>query len=118
MKILETRVEPDGPGRIVVITRIELEESAETADEIGEGPTGEAVPDRIVRALIDNLPLSLSLGEIQQAVGGNPGTVNRQAWTLANNASDLQLRLRGWVMHVERGRYALTPEAKRRLGID
>ena len=91
--------------------------SAETDPNLGAGPTGEAVPDLIVRALIDNLPApSMSLSEeSERAVGRHPGTINRQAWTLAANAPDLQHRLRGWVTNPERGRYALTPAARRRI---
>ena len=120
MKILETRVEPAGPGLIRVITLIDTNEAEPGRDgadpNLGAGPTGTAVPDLIVRALIEALPApSMSLADIQSVVGRNPGTVNRQAWTLATNAPDLQLRLRGWVTSPERGRYALTAAARSQL---
>jgi hypothetical protein len=120
MQILESRVEPAGPGLIRVVTLIDTNEAepgcGEADPNLGEGPTGSAIPDFIVRVLIENLSApSMSLAEIQRVVGGNPGTVNRQAWTLATNAPDLQLRLRGWVTSPERGRYALTAAARRRL---
>jgi len=115
MRIVDTQMEQVGPGRIRIITMIEVRDGSDSArplPQLGEGPTGNAIPDRIVRCLIDHGPGSVSLAEIQRAVGGNPATVNRQAWTLATDAPDLQLRLRGWVMKADRGRYALTPAAR------
>jgi hypothetical protein len=118
MRVLESRVEPAGPGRIRVVTTLALgdeEHGDGIGDGLGDGPTGEAVPDRIVLALIANDAASMSVSKIQRLVGGNPATVNRQCWTLANNAPDLQHRLRGWVVSLERGRYALSAAALRRL---
>jgi hypothetical protein len=118
MRVIDTTVEPVGPNRVRVTSTIEL--TADPADdrpELGEGPTGDAIPDHIVRCLIDRAPSSVTLAEIQTTVGGNPATVNRQAWTLANDAPDLQRRLRGWVTAVDRGRYALSPAARLKLGL-
>jgi len=117
MRILESRVEPAGPGQIRVITTLGLNDDPRDgpSDGLGDGPSGAAVPDRIVLALIANDAASMSVSEIQANVGGNPATVNRQCWTLANNAPDLQHRLRGWVVSFERGRYALSAAALRRL---
>jgi hypothetical protein len=111
--IIESRIEPAGPNRYRVIATIEIDPTDAVAalEPIGEGPTGDAIPDHIVRYLIRQSPVSASLAEIQAAVGGNARTVNRQAWTLANNAPDLQLRLRGWVTSPDRGRYALSTAA-------
>ena len=47
-----------------------------------------------------------------EGVGGD-----RQAWTLAANAPDLQRRLRGWVVKADRGRYALSPRARQKPGL-
>ena len=116
MQVIESRVEAAGSGHIRVITTIDITEHSEPeAGEMGAGPTGDAIPDRIVLALIANHGASMSLAEIQRAVGGNPATVNRQAWTLAHDAPDLQHRLVGWVVNIERGRYALSAGALRRL---
>jgi hypothetical protein len=65
----------------------------------------------IVVTLIRVRDHTLELSKIQEIVGGNRNTVNRQTWTLASNAPDLQQRLRGWVFSPERGRYALTSTA-------
>jgi hypothetical protein len=129
MRVITTSVEEVGPGRILLSTVIDLETGGGSTpppnppaievslgrSELGEGPTGNAVPDRIVRALIDSPSFDLPISEVQSIVGGNPGTVNRQAWTLATNAKDLQIRLRGWVFSPERGKYSLTPAAIRRI---
>jgi hypothetical protein len=116
MQIIDTRVEPDGPGRIKVTTRIALNDDPRSeggdALDLGEGPTGDAVPDKIVKELIREAPgHTLSADQLKRRLGGHPGTVNRQAWTLANNAPDLQRRLRGWVVSPDRGLYALSPAA-------
>jgi hypothetical protein len=120
-RIIDSSVERLDSHRVRVTTTIELgaDEGSEVVYpiDLGEGPTGDAIPDKIVRCLIDRGPGSVTLAELQNHVGGNPSTVNRQAWTLASNAPDLQRRLRGWVMHVERGRYALSPAARLRLGL-
>lgn len=121
MNIIETTVEDFGPGRIRVTSIIDLTtsmvESGSTTPELGEGPTGDAVPDRIVRSLITRGPGSVSLGDIYSDVGGNHSTVNTQAHALATNKPDLQIRLRGWVVRTERGRYALSPAARAKVGI-
>jgi len=118
MQVLETRIELGAPGQIVVTTVINIGDEAETpiaGGALGSGPSGEAIPDQIVQELISSSPNALSLAELQQYVGGNPATVSRQAWTLATNAPDLQLRLKGWVESAGRGRYALSPAARRFL---
>jgi hypothetical protein len=120
MTIIEASVEDTGDGRFCLTVIFEVpkgEASDSKITQIGGGPapTG-AVPDRIVRALIQAPEHTLSLAELHQLVEGNPGTISRQAWTLATNAPDLQIRLRGWVFSPERGRYSLTPEAIRVLG--
>jgi len=113
VRVIETEVEVIAPSRIRVTTLIELgDETEEQSVVLGEGPTGDAVPDRIVRSLIRESPTSMSLSEIQAEVGGNAATVSRQAWTLATNQPDLQIRLRGWVTSPERGRYVLTELAR------
>lgn len=115
MRVLESRVEAAGRGRLRVTTLLGPEDEPEEVP-LGEGPdTPGAIPDRIVRALIDAHPEPLSLSQLQATVKGNRGTVNRQAWTLATNAPDLQLRLRGWVISVGRGLYALSPAARQWL---
>lgn len=121
MRVVESKVEHLDAGRFRITTILEEDASSVPAEaatsEIGEGPTGDAVPDKIVRALIQHGPGSLAVAEIQREVGGNPRTVNRQAWTLSTNAPDLQIRLRGWVVSPERGHYALSPAARERLDI-
>src|SRR5439155_9147256 len=100
MEIIDATLEAVDERRLrltITIDRTPPEVSGRPLD-FGEGPTGDAIPDRIVRCLIEHRPGSMSVAEIQRCVGGNPGTVNRQAWTLATNAPDLQLRLRGWVV--------------------
>jgi hypothetical protein len=119
VRVVESKVEHLDAGRFRITTILEEDASSVPAEaatsEIGEGPTGDAVPDKIVRALIQHGPGSLAVAEIQREVGGNPRTVNRQAWTLSTNAPDLQIRLRGWVVSPERGHYALSPAARERL---
>ena len=118
MRVVETKVEPLETGRFRITTIVEEEPPTEckaSVPRIGDGPTGDAVPDKIVKALIKHRPRTLAVAEIQREVGGNPGTVNRQAWTLATNAPDLQIRLKGWVVSPERGHYALSPAARERL---
>ena len=119
VRVIESKVEHLEAGRLRITTILEEDPSTvkreTTVSEIGEGPTGHAVPDKIVRALIKHGPRSLAVAEIQREVGGNPRTVNRQAWTLSTNAPDLQIRLRGWVVSPERGRYVLSPAARDRL---
>ena len=118
MRVLATTVESAGPGQLRVITTIDLDPGTKPIpkeEQLGEGPTGDAIPDKIVRCLVAHTPASVTLAEIQKDVGGNPATVNRQAWTLASNAPDLQRRLRGWVVSPERGLYALSPQARERL---
>lgn len=122
MQIIESKIERLEAGRFRITTIVEDSPPAAGRNagnpQIGDGPTGGAVPDKIVKALIRRSPHALTVAEIQQEVGGNPGTVNRQAWTLATNAPDLQIRLRGWVISPERGRYALSPAAHERLERD
>lgn len=112
---MSTEIEVIDANRIRVINVIDTSEpdntNYEAGSNLGEGPTGMAIPDQIVKVLIERGPGSVPISEIQKAVGGNPATVNRQAWTLANNAPDLQHRLRGWVVSDGRGRYALSIEA-------
>jgi hypothetical protein len=119
MRVVETKVEPLETGRFRITTIVEEEPPLtgrkSSVPRIGDGPTGEAVPDKIVKALIKHRPRTLAVAEIQRELGGNPGTVNRQAWTLATNAPDLQIRLKGWVVSPERGHYALSPAARERL---
>ena len=124
VRILETSIEPIGLKRYRVITIFEDESSegerigVETiASEIGGGPIqSRAIPDEIVHELIKaGPPYSLTLAEIHRRVGGNPATVNRQARTLATNAPDLQIRLRGWVHSPERALYSLTAAAIRNI---
>jgi len=119
MRVMSTEVEILDTNRIRVTSVIDTSEpdssNHRVAPNLGEGPTGNAIPDQIVKFLIERGPGSVSISEIQNAVGGNPATVNRQAWTLANNAPDLQLRLRGWVVSDGRGRYALSIEAINRV---
>lgn len=115
MRIIETKVEPAGPDRIKVVTLIDLADvsSRKKGAALGEGPTGSAIPDQIVRALIEEVPEhALTADQLKTRVGGNPATVNRQAWTLATNAPDLQHRLRGWVISPDRGVYALSEAAR------
>lgn len=128
MQVLESRVEPAGPGQVRVITTLRVTGDEEDGgaragtdkgvgvnDGLGEGPTGDAIPDRIVRALISGGGGSMAAAEIKAVVGGNPATVNRQCWTMANYEPDTPLRLRGWVVTPERGRYALSAAAQRRI---
>ncbi len=118
MRVIESKVEHLEAGRFRIVTILEEGPSpvkCGVTTEIGEGPTGDAVPDKIVRALITHRPRSFAMAEIQREVGGNPRTVNRQAWTLSTNAPDLQIRLRGWVVSPERGYYALSPAAREHL---
>jgi hypothetical protein len=69
-----------------------------------------------VRALIAGTPThSLTADQLKRRLGGNPDTVNRQAWMLAANAPDLQHRLRGWVVSPERGVYALSEAARKAI---
>jgi hypothetical protein len=120
MRVVETRYRLIGEGRsqLIVTFEEEHEKFVEAfAPEIGGGPIqSRAIPDEIVHALITvGPPYSLTLSEIHKLIGGNPRTINRQAWTLATNAPDLQIRLRGWVYSPERGRYSLTPAAIRHI---
>src|SRR5690349_19084086 len=119
MQIVDSSVEQLGENRYRLITTVEVYSRSSLVRgsdvDIGDGPTGDAIPDRIVRCLLELGPGSVALGDIQRHVGGNPSTVNRQAWTLAENAADLQLRLRGWVVKTERGRYALSEAAKAKI---
>jgi len=119
MQVVDSSVEVLEGGRIRVTTILDESPSMATGGAgvapIGEGPTGDAVPDKIVRTLIKHIPDSVAIADIQREVGGNPGTVNRQAWTLAANAPDLQIRLRGWVVSPERGHYALSAAARERV---
>jgi len=118
MRIVDTKIEPVSGTcfRLIVTFDDDQVTDAETTfPDIGGGPIrSRAIPDEIVHSLIaSGFPYSLTLSEIHERVKGNPATINRQAWTLATNASDLQIRLRGWVYSPERGRYALTPAAIR-----
>ncbi len=116
MEIRDTHVEHIGPTAIRVTLVVDLAGQSQPGHaDIGEGPTGRAVPDKIVKYLIERDPEPATLRDIQRAIGGNAGTASRQAWTLATNAPDLQLRLRGWVRRVDRGIYQLTPAARARL---
>lgn len=116
MRVIETNVEPNGPDRIKITTVIDLslgDDDGRQPAAIGEGPTGSAIPDEIVRVLIAEAPThSLTADQLKRRLGGNPSTVNRQAWTLAANAPDLQHRLRGWVISPDRGLYALSEAAR------
>ncbi len=119
MTIIDTAIESLDQHTIKITTIIDLRGptfAGPDQPEIGEGPTRETVPDRIVHHLIEQAPGSVSLTELHDAVRGNPATVNRQAWTLAENAPDLAKRLRGWVVRVDRGRYALSPAARQHIG--
>lgn len=118
-EVIETRIEQLDSDRFRLIAVIDLQKGPREDDrspQIGEGPTRDAVPDKIVRFLIERSPEDAGLRDIHDAVGGNPGTVNRQAWTLANDAPDLQRRLVGWVQSAGRGRYRLTEAARKQLG--
>jgi hypothetical protein len=117
MAIVESWCEWESPGRLRVITVLDVA-TAEVDDDgavIGEGPTGDAIPDRIVRALVECCPEAMTPTELHDMIGGNRATINRQAWTLANNTPDLQRRLRGWVTSSERGRYTLSRAARERI---
>ncbi|MHB8288686.1 MAG: hypothetical protein ACYDEY_05535 [Acidimicrobiales bacterium] len=116
MRIVDTRIEPAGDSRFVITTTVAIDDDPDQsgvaiAPPLGAGPVGDAIPDLIVQALAARAPEPLSLGEIHQVVGGNPGTINRQAWTLARNAPDLQQQLREWVVSPSRGQYGLSPAA-------
>jgi len=123
MHVIDTKVEAAGPNRFVIMTTVELGGPAAGVDvepTLGEGPTDKAVPDLIVRALIERAPEPITLRELhvlfdEEVEGANRGTINRQAWTLAANAPDLQRRLRGWVVSLGQGRYALSDAALDRL---
>jgi len=116
MEVTDAHAEHIGPTTIRVTLLVDLTgQSQRGHSDIGEGPTGRAVPDKIVKYLIERDPEPATLRDIQHAIGGNAGTASRQAWTLATNAPDLQLRLRGWVRRVDRGLYQLTPAARARL---
>ena len=120
LRILDSSVEEIKKGRYrmsVVFETVDDDLYGMPENPIGGGPaqTG-TVPDRIVHALIQAPQHTLTLTELHQIVEGNPGTVSRQAWTLATNAPDLQIRLRGWVFSPARGRYSLTPKAVSVLG--
>jgi hypothetical protein len=124
MRIVETKIEAAASGRFLIMTTVEIDDKAmqETSDAspLGAGPTGEAIPDLIVRALIDRAPESMTLNELhtlfdQEVESANRGTINRQAWTLATNAPDLQHRLRGWVVSAGHGRYRLSNAALEQL---
>ena len=118
-EVLDSRVEEAGPGRLRVVTTLavvaEAEQGTAHDDGLGDGPNRETVPDRVVLALIAGGGTSMAAAEIKRKVGGNPATVNRQCWTLAANEADVPHRLRGWVVSPERGRYALSVPARRRL---
>ena len=118
-EVLESRVEHAGPGRLRVVTTLATVADPGLGltpdDGLGEGPTRETVPDRVVLALVAGGGTSMAAAEIKTKVGGNPATVNRQCWTLAANAPDVPHRLRGWVVSPEHGRYALSASARRRL---
>lgn len=121
MRVVDVSIEPIGASKFNIALIIEDDGRTEQAipaeqsgsdTEIGSGPAAaRAIPDQIVVALIRARDHTLELSKIQEIVGGNRNTVNRQAWTLASNAPDLQKRLRGWVLSPERGRYALTSTA-------
>ena len=125
MHVLEASIDPIEMGRfrLTLILGEDILESSEISREsstLPEGASGpiqsRAIPDEIVHELIQaGPPYSLSLSELHERIGGNPATINRQAWTLATNQRDLQIRLRGWVCSPERGRYALTPAAIRNI---
>jgi hypothetical protein len=116
MRVIDTTVEVAGPDRLRVVTLIDTApDGGGDLGAIGEGPTGSAVPDAIVRALVRAHPSSVSLKDLHHQLGYPTATINRQAWTLATNAPDLQRRLQGWVTRAGRGRYTLTPAAVARL---
>ena len=117
MRVIYTEIEQLDATTIRVTTTLDLAgEPSAAPSGLGEGPTGDAIPDQIVRYLIDRAPEPVALADIQAELGGNPSTVNRQAWTLASNAPDLQIRLRGWVTSPNRGEYQLTLAALEQLG--
>ena len=73
-------------------------ETTESDDGIGEGPTHDAVINHAVRTLIENLSEnSLSGAEIIKRTGDHPVTVYRQLRVLATNSAECPPRLRGWV---------------------
>lgn len=125
MRILETKVNSTEKGcfEITIIIEAEVSEYSRSLEEplcLPEGAFGpidsRAIPDEIVRELIQvGPPYSLSLPELHRRLNKNPATINRQAWTLATNQPDLQIRLRGWVHSPKRGRYALTCAAIRNI---
>jgi hypothetical protein len=122
VRIVTSSIEPLEAGRYRLSLILEDDiprglSSEVSLSAIGSGPIQSgAIPDRIVHALIQaGPPYSLSLSQIQKVVGGNSGTVNRQARTLAKNAPDLQIRLRGWVFSPRRGEYSLTVAAIRHV---
>ncbi len=123
MRVTETMIEELGPGRYRITTLVETvanlgvapaldSDDSTAAVRLGEGPTKDTVPDRIVKTLIAHRPTPMKLSQLQVEVGGNARTVNRQAWTLATNAADLQIRLRGWVVSPDRGWYSLSSAAQ------
>ena len=124
-EVLESRIEEAGPGQLRLITTLAVVAEEESVDGVrgpgsaddglGDGPTRDTVPDRVVLALIACGGTSQAAAEIKSKVGGNPATVNRQCWTLAGNQPDTPHRLRGWVVSPEHGRYALSAAARRRL---
>jgi hypothetical protein len=126
MRIVSTTIEALEFGRFRMISILEVDPPNVTRSgnssqhPIGSGPIESgAIPDRIVHALIQaGPPYSMNLSDIQSVLGGNPRTVNRQAWTLASNAPDLQIRLRGWVFSPVRGKYALSEAAIRHVEDD
>lgn len=125
MRIIETNVEPIEMGRfrVTIIVdpnfspNMDFEKDPKLLPEAASGPIqSRAIPDDIVHELIQSgPPYSLTLSELHERIDGNPATISRQAWTLATNQADLQIRLRGWVYSPERGRYSLTSAAVRRI---
>ncbi len=125
MYVVESKVESMELGRFRVTLILDAKDfdSEETSALLPEGASGpiqsRAIPDDIVHELIQaGRPYSLTLSELHKRIDGNPATINRQAWTLATNQPDLQIRLRGWVWSPERGRYALTGAAMRYIETD
>lgn len=102
---------------------MKLKRRRHTTGQVAEKLSGSVAIDSLKRdAAVDPRSLPGIAGTTGFAAGGrdrggNPRTVNRQAWTLSTNAPDLQIRLRGWVVSPERGHYALSPAARERLDI-
>lgn len=119
MRVVSTDVEELADGMIRVITTLApatcADQPESTPIELGEGPTRDKVPDKIVRFLLTCGREGAKMSQIQRAIGGNPATANRQVWTIGTGQPDMPSRLRGWVEMRGEGRYALTDAAWDRL---